>query len=415
MHPTAQRILDSLDDPTALEALYRRDPDGFRDAFTEASGAAGDSPTLRVWRARLEYREPIRSEGRQRLWQALGVALAIGLILRLLALRLGDEWTYPRFGPSLVVLGLGTYFWLGNRGRQTLVLGGVLAVGVLAYAASLPGSPDFPDSVVMALLHLPLLCWAFLGYAFTGDEWRAPTARIRFLRYNGELLILGSLVGLGAFVFSGITVALFELISKQSGEWYARNVGPFIAPAVPLVGTYLFDVVFNRRTAIASVLARVFAPLFLVMTATYLAFAFGMGHNPFVDRDFLITFNGLLLVVLGMTVFSIAERAESAAVGWIDYVNVALVAVTLVVDVIALSAILFRLSEYGLTPNRVVVLGANVVVMIHLAWMGRAYLGLIRGRLGAGDVRRVVADYLPVYVVWVTLVAFLLPPLFRFS
>ncbi len=187
------------------------------------------------------------------------------------------------------------------------------------------------------------------------------------------------------------------------------------AAAVPVAGTYLYDVVFKRRTGIASVLARAFAPLFLVMTATYLAVAFLGGHNPFVDRQFLITCNGLLLVVLGMTVFSIAERGGQAEVGWMDYVNVALLVITLVIDVIALSAIVFRLTSYGLTPNRVVVLGANLVVMTHLAWTCRAYIGLIRGKGSAGGVQQAVAGYLPVYVGWAALVAFVLPLVFHFT
>jgi hypothetical protein len=134
-----------------------------------------------------------------------------------------------------------------------------------------------------------------------------------------------------------------------------------------------------------------------------------------VDRDFLITFNGLLLVVLGMTVLSIAERGERSEVGWTDYVNVALLVVTLVIDLIALSAIVFRLTSYGLTPNRLVVLGVNVVVMVHLAWTCRAYVGLIRTKSGAEGIRKAVASYLPVYAVWAALVAFVLPFVFRFG
>jgi hypothetical protein len=210
-------------------------------------------------------------------------------------------------------------------------------------------------------------------------------------------------------------VALFELVFENSAAWYAQNVGVVGAAAVPVAGTYLYDVVFKRRTGIASVLARVFAPLFLVMTSAYLAVAFLGGQSPFVDREFLITFNGLLLVVLGMTVFSIAERGEQTEVGWIDYVNVALLVVTLVIDAIALSAILFRLTSYGLTPNRVVVLGANLVVMAHLAWTCRAYIGLIRGKHDAGGVRQAVVGYLPVYVGWAALVSFVLPFVFRFT
>jgi hypothetical protein len=267
----------------------------------------------------------------------------------------------------------------------------------------------------MALIHLPILSWALAGWTFTGASWRDLESRMRYLRYNGELLILASLVALGGIVFSGLTIALFEFISKNAGQWYVQNVGVVGAAAVPLAGTYLYDTVFRRRTAIAAVLARVFAPLFLTMAGTYLVVAFLSGHNPFVDRSFLITFNGLLLVVLGMTVFSIAERGEHAEVEWPDYVNVALLAVTLTIDLIALSAIVFRLSSYGLTPNRVVVLGANLVIMVHLARTGHAYVGLIRGATGPAAVRRAVAGYLPVYAGWAALVSFVLPLVFHFS
>ena len=412
MHPTAQRILASLDDPKQLEGLYRQDPDSFRDSFDEVSRAAQDSVTLRVWRARLEYGVPARGAAGRQLWYAIGIGLCVGALVRIPAVWLGEEWYYPRHAPTLVILALAAYFWLENREREALIIGLALAATITVYAALLPG---YTDSVVMALVHLPILCWAFLGYSFAGKSWRDPQQRIRFLRYNGELLILSSLVGLGGIVFSGITVALFALVSENSAEWYAQNVGVVGAAAVPVAGTYLYDVVFKRRTGIASVLARVFAPLFLVMTGTYLGAAFVGGQNPFVDREFLITFNGLLLVVLGMTVFSIAERGEQTEVGWIDYVNVALLVVTLVINGIALSAILFRLTSYGLTPNRVAVLGANLVVMTHLAWTCRAYIGLIRGKGGAGGIRQAVAGYLPVYIGWAALVSFVLPLVFRFS
>jgi len=68
-----------------------------------------------------------------------------------------------------------------------------------------------------------------------------------------------------------------------------------------------------------------------------------------------------------------------------------------------------------MTPNRVVVLGANLVVMTHLAWTCRASIGLIRGTSGPGGVRHAVAGYLPVYAGWAALVSFVLPLVFRFS
>ncbi|MDX1561630.1 MAG: hypothetical protein R3305_01815 [Gammaproteobacteria bacterium] len=420
MQPTATRILDLKDDPVALEALYRQDPGAFRDALSEAANAAPDATSLRVWRARLDYKEPADDTRSGKIWRALGIGAAVGVLIRVPAIWLGEEWYYPRLGPSLVVLSVAAYFWFEHRERTRLIAGSALAAIAVIYTSLLPSPPGetglvFSDSIVMALIHLPILFWIFVGFVFTADAWRESAARIRFVRYNGELLILATLVGLGLFVFSALTVGLFQLVLDDIEELYFANIGLIGAAAVPVAATYLYDVVFKRHTGIASVLARVFAPLFLVMTSLYLIVAFGGGQSPFVDRDFLILFNGLLIVVLGMTVFSIAERGHDARVGWFDYVNAALLVVTLIIDLIALSAILFRLTSYGLTPNRVIVLGANLVIMAHLAWIGRAYLGFVMTKQGAEAIPRAVARYLPVYGAWAALVVFAMPLVFGFA
>ena len=80
--------------------------------------------------------------------------------------------------------------------------------------------------------------------------------------------------------------------------------------------------------------------------------------------------------------------------------------VTLLINVVALSAILFRLASDGFTPNRVTVLGANLVIMGHLAWLGWTYVGFVRQRVELGAMRRVVGSYLPMYVAWAAVVVF---------
>ena len=249
MKSTTCRILELLDDPQQLEVLYRQDPEAFRVSLDEASRAAGDSVTLRVWQARLDYRGPeCGAQWRRQLLSAIAIALIGGALVRLPALWLGEDWYYPRLAPLWVVMALGAYFWI-KRPNTGLLIGGLgLSMAVIVYVSLLP---DYTDSVVMAL--------------------------------------------------------------------------------------------------------------------TYLGVAFAAGENPFINRSFLITFNGLLLVVLGISVFSLVERSEKSDVNLIDYINLALVAVTLLIDAIALSAILFRLASFGFTPNRVAVLGADLIIMVHLA------------------------------------------------
>jgi len=412
MQATTHRILEFLTDPEQLEALYRQDPEAFRDSLDEASEAAKDSIALSVWRARLEYNEPGRGIDKSSMWYAIAIGLAVGGLVRLPAIWLGEEWYYPRFAPSLIIVAIAAYFWAKTPNRRLLLVGLGLSLGAAVYVSLLPG---YTDSVVMALIHLPFVFWTLLGVVFTGGEWKDPSSRIRFVRYNGELLVLGSLVVLGGIVLSVITVSLFTMVVAGVEDWYATNIAVVGAAAVPVAGTYLYDAVFNRRTGIATVLARVFAPLFLVMVVAYLAVAFTSGENPFVDRTFLITFNALLVLVLGMSVFSVVERAEGSEVGLADYVNLALIFLTLLINAIALSAVLFRLSSYGFTPNRVTVLGANLVIFSHLCWLFVTYVRSVRQSVGFGAVRRVVAAYLPVYAGWAAVVAFLLPLVFAFG
>ncbi|MCU0640278.1 MAG: hypothetical protein MUF59_10495 [Candidatus Krumholzibacteria bacterium] len=412
MNSTATRIIELLDDPQGLEALYRDDPDAFRAALYEACIAVPGSATLGIWRARLEFRGPARqADWRGRLPRAIVIAAILGALIRIPALRLDPEWYYTRFAPSLALLALAVYFWIGRRERWSLVVGTILALGAAAYVSLLPG---LSDSVVMALIHLPVVFWAFLGLVFMGGSWREADSRVRFVRYNGELLVLGSLVALGGIVFSGLTVAMFELISEKSGQWYIDNLAVFGAAAVPVAATFLYDTVFNRRTGIAAVLARIFSPLFLLMAAVYLIAAFAGGKNPFIDRSFLIMCNGLMLVVLGISVFSIVERDEAPGMQIMDNINLALVVVTILIDVIALSAILFRIASFGITPNRVAVLGANLVIIVHLGMICGAYVAFLRRRTGFAVMRQAVGSYLPVYAAWAAAVAFLLPVIFRF-
>ena len=411
---TAAQILDLLADLQALEKLYRREPQQFKTALAEAREQRPDAIVLKVWEARFSDTGITKSVP-TRLFQTLALALATGVAVRVPAIWLGEDWYYPRFGPMLVMISLVAYFWLQSGSRFAITLVTFLGIGSVVWVSVLP---EYTDSVVMAIVHLPLLWWAAVGLAFAGSGWRSLRERIDFIRYNGELLILATLVAISGLVFSGITGALFDMTMDGAGdwgEWYMENLGLMGAASVPVMATFLYDTVFRRHTGIPPVLAQVFTPLFLVMLIAYLVTALISGQNAFVDREFLVIVNGLLLVVLGMTVLSIAERGASEAVLWTDRTNMALLAVTLLVDLMALSAILFRLTMMGLTPNRVVVLGANLVILAHLVTIFRTQVKFVRGAVGSTAIMQAATRYLPVYAAWAAFVCFILPIVFGFA
>ena len=89
---------------------------------------------LRVWQARLVYGTPDHGAAwRIRLVSAIAIALFFGALVRLPALWLGEDWCYPRFAPSCVLLALSSYFWIEHRDRVRLIAGLGMALAAVVY------------------------------------------------------------------------------------------------------------------------------------------------------------------------------------------------------------------------------------------------------------------------------------------
>lgn len=138
--------------------------------------------------------------------------------------------------------------------------------------------------------------------------------------------------------------------------------------------------------------------------------------SPYSDRDFLITFNGLLISVWAITVFSISGIGNFKKNKLILNINISLIVTTLIINGIALSAILFRVFEYGISPNKVVVSGANILIFTHLIVILVAYFKYIKSEHRTAKIlTESVANFLPIYTVWSLFVVAILPFIFNFK
>jgi len=410
------KITDSLNNPEALEALYRQDPRQFSVWHREAMALQPQSETLRVWQARLTFSSPAaQRKGSTPLLFVVALSLLAGILTKLPRFTgMNDNWFYPRFVPIIVVAALIAYFLRQHSSVAVQKKAAAALLSCTVFAAILPDDPR-SASIIMSQVHLPLVLGSLLALVFMADEWRAPEARLRYIRYLGEVLIYSTLILIGGMVLTFITLGLFSLIGSSIKNWYLEYVVVFGLVASPIVATYLYESVLGSDSKVATLLSNVFAPLFLITVIVYLIAILLERRNPYSDRDFLIVFNGLLVVIWGICVFSIAGRKRDAATGPMDYVNVALMAVTLIINAVALSAILFRWSEGGTTPNRVAVTGANVLIFAHLLLILRQYVYQLRRRTSPASLRATVANYLPLYSCWSLFVAVGLPVLFWFE
>src|SRR5690606_14173589 len=101
----------------------------------------------------------------------------------------------------------------------------------------------------------------------------------------------------------------------------------------------------------APVLTGVFTPLFAAMLVAAILGMAVTGNLIDAERNVLILLDVLLVIVLGLVLYAISARDTDARPTLMDGIQAVLVVSALVIDVLALAAILSRISEFGFTPN----------------------------------------------------------------
>jgi hypothetical protein len=349
---------------------------------------------------------------------AFGLAVAAALFIKipaLFGLDLDEDAGIYARNLSFFVLPLlaGYFVWKRRLGTATVrwLAAAFVVAAVLAniYPFAAEGNTE-----VLTALHLPIALWLVVGVAYAGGRWSEVSGRMDFVRFSGELFIYFVLIGLGGGVLMGFMALIFQAIGIDIEPFFESWLLPCGAAGAVLVASWLVEAKQSVIENMAPVLTRLFTPLFAAVLVTFLATMLFTGRALSMDRDLLIGFDLLLVVVLGLLLYSVSARDPHAPRGPFDFVQVVLLASALLADAIALGAIAARITEFGFTPNRVAALGMNVILLVNLAWSMVLYIRFLRGRGAFAKLERWQTDYLPVYAGWAAFVVIVFPPLFGY-
>jgi len=351
--------------------------------------------------------------------RAAAVALAAAAAVKAPAL-FGEQ-----FGPApggfyarnlgLLVLPLLAALLLGRRRvtpARSVTIGVLFAAGAV-FANVFPFLPGGATEVLTAI-HLPIALWLVVGLAHAGDGWRTASGRMGFVRFSGEWLIHYVLFALGGGVLAVLTAVLFEAVGVGVDRVLEQWLLPCGAAGAAIVAGWLADGRKGVAGQLAPLLARVFTPLFAALLVAFLAIMVWTGAGIAVDREVLIAFDLLLVLVVGMLLYAISARDPEAPPGVSDTLRLVLAVAALVADFAALAAVVARIGEFGFSANKVAALGVNLLLLAHLAGTAWLHVRFLTGTGSFTAVARWQTAYLPVYGVWAALVVILFPPLFRY-
>ncbi|MDI6104701.1 permease prefix domain 1-containing protein [Actinoplanes sp. NEAU-A12] len=296
---------------------------------------------------------------------------------------------------------------------------GLCAVLVAMFTLGAVGANIYPvaddsQSVGLTSAHLPLALWMVVGLAYVGDDLRSSRRRMDFIRFSGEWFVYIVLIALGGGVLIAFLGGTFDAIGVEAGEFIWTTLTPCGLVAATVVAGWLVEAKQGVIENIAPVLTRLFTPLFAVVLLAFLVTVGWNGRGVDVNRDTLVMFDLLLVVVLGLLLYSISARDPQAPPGTFDVLQLVLVGSALVIDALVLFTMTGRIAEYGTTPNNVAALGENIVLLANLAWSAWLLTGFVRKRGTFAAVERWQTAYLPVFAVWTWAVVLVLPPLFNY-
>ncbi len=349
---------------------------------------------------------------------AIITALVAAVLIKLPTLLGMSFEQVVTIGPVLLLTPVAVYVLL-QRNATVRLAAATLApfATVLALLLVYPFPASEPGMTqILAVLHSVVVLWLAIGIAYTNGAWRSPSARMDFVRFTGEWAIYVLLILIGGVLLTGVATAAFMAVGI---DVFNTVVPDWIAPcgtaAAFVIGAWLVEEKQSVIENIAPVMTRIFTPLFTAVLVLLVVAAFA--QRNFIDgsRELLIVFDLVLLVVLGLLLYTMSSRDPQRAAGWFEWMQLAMVIAAIIVDLLVLSAMIGRIGEYGVSANKLASLGINVILLVNLSGSAWGLIRFLRGKAPFAALERWQTGFAPVYLIWAAIVVVVFPPIFGFA
>ncbi len=358
---------------------------------------------------------------RRQAFLAVAMALASALAIKipaLFGLQFGEHSpAMPFYLRNLWLFSLpfmAAFFALkrGIRGKSWLWL--FLPFAVSGFLVNLMPFASGSHTGMLTAIHLPIALWLWASYAYAGGRLPGHDQRMNYIRFSGEWFIYYTLIALGGGLLMALTHFLFEAVGLNAERALQEWILPCGAMGAVIVAAWLVEQKQSVIENMAPVLTRLFSPLFAALLLVFVAAVIWTGNPINIEREVLIGFDLLLVLVLGLILYSISARDPQAAPGHFDALQLLLVVCALIVDGLALWAMAGRISEFGFSPNKLAALGLNLLLLANLTWSAVLYARFLGRRIPFTRLERWQTGYLPVFALWAAVVAIFFPIIFNY-
>ncbi|MEJ5302134.1 MAG: hypothetical protein HPY80_01570 [Bacteroidales bacterium] len=413
-----EQIARNLDNPEKLESLYRENGRVFKTVIEKIYNQFPENILLKAWYYRLFFHLSHPAQKHTiNVWRLLVILLGVGLLAQVPVITGLQADVFFAKNISLLVFPFISICFFRNKQSTGRWMPYLLMVIFFMGAALMNVMPFNPksSSFLLSCLHLPVMLWVLTSVAYSGNTWPRREDLIDYMRFTGDWIVMTAVLMIAGGLFSGLTLALFNMVEMSIESAFTSHFLFWGIAAVPIVAVWLIGIYPDLVSKVSPIIAYVFGVLMAVMLFFFSIALFLNIGALYSNREFLLVFDVLLLAVMAILVFSISDRGSLMMSRFRVVLLVVLACLAWVINLVALSAIIYRIGEWGLTPNRTAVLGANVLLMINLLFMIPKLWKARENEFYLGSAAQMAATFLPVYGAWAFIVSFVFPWLFSFS
>jgi hypothetical protein len=399
METTKEIITENMNNPKMLENLYQSNKKTFSEII-KAMHEENSNLIIEYWHARLFYKSPEKKANIKKYAFTALLVIFSWIPIRLMFVEFFDDNNYlTKAIPVIFSIALSLFFLFDTMKIKNILLGILPHIVIYSYTILLPHK-ESSQSLDNVFYFMFVLLWFFVLFAYSICSIKKLNINV-FVEKIGETIVWSTIFAIGGAVIIGLSLALFNTININAGNFYSKNIVTLVLAASPFVSLLVIE--SNNRIKLSFIIANIFLPLILVSLIVFGIISAFTETKPYENRDIFIVYNIMMVVVICVLIFTGIKGANNKVINICSYI---LPIVTVILDIITISAAVYRLNKFGITPNKITVLGTNIIMFGHLVYM--IYLKFKQ------KIEHNTA-YLPVYFFWAVCVVFMLPFVFKMA
>lgn len=271
-----------------------------------------------------------------------------------------------------------------------------------------------------------IIYFIILALSYNGFQVLNSKSLSEFFTFSADISIFAGLIaGIISTVF-GIFAAIVLFLIKDILNGIDDDVVIKLAVLSISFFTSLFPflvytVYKNMKTNISIYLSRILMPFSLLFIFILLILLLMPDISPYDNRASFILYN-IMLAIIVLNIFFVRIDYKSTIFTKALYIVLPLIAI--IFDILVLTSSLYRLIEYGISPNKIVLVGTNLVMLGNLIFITffniKSIIIIFKKtdnipnikEITIGDTKSVF--YIYVYGLWAFAVCFIIPVLYSF-